>query len=223
MAKPALTGRSEHNGQMVAETGVSIPYRAAWVPDDDPERDWDTASALALRWLDAEASHSGGTVVLVTHSFDNGAGSQVLSRFTRGRNHLTTRSSSLPGVRGPVLAYVPTSEVLALAIARAQGSALCVVESVSNPVRGWAMVTGAVNLITGETEVLDERLRQHLDRLKFYGNNGYGPKFDQDRARNVLDDLRTDGLLNVDVIVSALAALNVSVRGQEKIRELAKR
>jgi hypothetical protein len=39
----------------------------------------------------------------------------------------------------------------------------------------------------------------------------------------VLDDLRADGLFDVDVIVSALAALNVSVRGQEKIRELAKR
>jgi hypothetical protein len=57
--------------------------------------------------------------------------------------------------------------------------------------------------------------------LKLYGNNGYGPRFDRDRARHVLDDIQADGLLDVDVIVSALAALGISPRGQERIAELA--
>jgi hypothetical protein len=91
---------------------ASINYRAAWVPDDDdPDRDWDDASALALRWLDERAAELGGEPLLVTYSFDNGAGDQVLTRFTRGRNHITLRSTSGGAGRGPVLAYVPTPEV----------------------------------------------------------------------------------------------------------------
>jgi hypothetical protein len=204
---------------MTTDLTASVRYRAAWVPDDDPERPWDDAVALALRWLDSEAS--GGPVVLVTHSFDNvSPGNRPLARFTRGRNHITPRSGPASAPRGPVLAYAPSPEALELAMNRARGSALCVVETRSTPVHGWALVTGAVNLLTGAVEVLDGRLRKPLERLKFYGNNGYGNDFDRRGARSALDDIRSAGLLDRDLIVSAVAALGISQRGQDQLGKL---
>jgi hypothetical protein len=196
-----------------------VTYRAAWVPDDDPERQWDDAAALALDWLGRQAADLGGEVVLVTHAFENAHAGGSLRRFVRGRTHFTVRSAQ-GGQRGPVLAYVPTLQALRVAMSRARGSALCVVECVGTPMRGWAAVARALNLITGQTETLNSRLREHLENLKFYGNNGYGNDFDRRGARRILNDIRAAGLLDRDLIIGALAAAGISVHGQEEIAKL---
>jgi hypothetical protein len=86
---------------------------------------------------------------------------------------------------------------------------LCVVESTAYPVRGWAAMVGAVNLLTWQPATPDARLAEPLQRLKFYGNNGYGPDFDRRGAERVLDGLRRDELLDRDLVVGGLAALGL--------------
>jgi len=196
-----------------------VNYRAAWVPDDDPHRPWDAAAALAVVWIEAEAASQSRDAILLTNTLDGHGFGGPLSRYVRGRTHFSPRSR--PTGRGaPVLAYVPTPDTLELAMSVARGSAICVVESVAHPVRGWAAVVGAVNLLTGQPTTVDARLAKPLQRLKFYGNNGYGPDFDRRSAQLILDDLRGEGLLDRDLIVGGLAALHISVRGQQRIRQM---
>lgn len=166
-------------------------YRAAWVPDDDPERPWDHAAGLAADWLRVEAASTGATPMLVTYSFQNGEGMTAF----RGMQHVTTRSpGSVTGQVGrPVLAYAPEERVLALAHRHARNAALCVVESVSFPLHGWARESAAVNLLTGSVlPPLDPSVRDRLEHLRFIGNNGWGDQYGKRDATRILPDLRGD-------------------------------
>ncbi|ROT25873.1 hypothetical protein EF879_26385 [Micromonospora sp. HM5-17] len=102
----------------------------------------------------------------------------------------------------------------------ARNSSLCVIETKAEPLSGWAAVTGAVNLLTGKPASLDEAVATHLDRLVFYGNNGYGDNFAKQHARRILDDLAAAGVTDRDFIVSALAARGISLYGQKNIGKL---
>lgn len=50
---------------------------------------------------------------------------------------------------GPILAFVPTVELLADAVRLADGNALGVVEHAAGEVAGWAAAVGAIDLATG--------------------------------------------------------------------------
>src|SRR6266545_4121562 len=190
-------------------------YRAAWVPDNDPNRPWDDAAALAVEWIELEAADQGQEAVLVTNTMDSQPLNSPLGQYMQHGKHFSPRSR--PNFRGvPVLAYVPVAKTLELAISVARGSSLCVVETDTYPVRGWAAVVGAVDLLTGDRNELDSRLAEPLDRLEFYGNNAYGPPFDRQRARSVLNGLQGAGLLDRDLIISALAAHGISETGQQR-------
>jgi len=120
----------------------------------------------------------------------------------------------------PVLAFVPDMPTLQFAADLARGSSLCAIETQSNPVRGWAAVTGAVNLLTSEQTKLDEALAELLDRLVFYGNNGYGDGWGKQNARRILDDMRAAGMADRDFLIAALAARDISLNGQRNIGKL---
>lgn len=60
-----------------------VTYSAAWVPDDDPHRPWDEASAVAVDWVDAESRRLGMKGVLVTNTKAGQADSGPLASFVR--------------------------------------------------------------------------------------------------------------------------------------------
>jgi hypothetical protein len=81
-----------------------------------------------------------------------------------------------------------------------------VVESAQFPLIGWAMETGAVNLLTGEPtpETRTDHQREELDHIHFYGNNGWTRGFGADQALRVLRDLLTKEPLPAEVIVGSM-------------------
>jgi hypothetical protein len=194
-------------------------YRAAWVPDDDPQRPWDDAAALAADWIWAQADDISSTPMLVTFSFQNGERIDAL----QGLEHVTTRSpGSVTGLVGrPVLAYVPEARTLALAHRHARNAALCVVESVSFPLHGWAREVGAVNLLNGDRlQRLDSFANELLEHLQFIGNNGWGDQFGKRDATCLLPSIR-EHVDRAEVLGYVLAhgAHDRSVTNLEKIMD----
>lgn len=75
---------------------------------------------------------------------------------------------------GPVLAYRPDIELLADAVALAEGQPLGVIECFPGEVAGWAAATNAINLDTGEpTPSVPAEIREALLELRDAGYNGY--------------------------------------------------
>lgn len=114
-------------------------YSAAWVPDDDAQCGWNVADSLAIDRIEAEAVKQGTYAVLVTNTFDGPVLTYAfsgrilhspLSRYTRGRTHFTSRSGRHAARGVAVLSFLPTRRALDFAIGLAQGSSLCVVESI---------------------------------------------------------------------------------------------
>lgn len=65
----------------------------------------------------------------------------------------------------------------------------------------------AVDLLGGPAaEPLPPVLVEALERLHFYGNNGWAPGFGQDQARRILQHLRDLGLLDTRVITGDMLA-----------------
>jgi len=207
---------------------VLTSYSVAWVPDDDAQRDWNVAAFLAIDWIEAEAVKQGTYAVLVTNTFDGPVLTYAfsgrilhspLSRYTRGRTHFTPRSGRHAARGVAVLSFLPTRRALDFAIGLAQGSSLCVVESSAEPVAGWAADVGAINLVTGVATQDLPTFIEHVDRLASGGNN-FGDTFSRQTAQHTLDDLQRDGLLQRNNVVRALAARNISPRGQRQIEKL---
>lgn len=99
---------------------------------------------------------------------------------------------------------------------------MCVVEGGLFPVSGWAAQVGAADLARpgGEPAALDPLVAEAVERLRFYGNNGYSTPFDRRAARSAVDGLRRDGHLDADQILAAVAAAGVSPRGIRRLAEL---
>ena len=144
----------------------------AWVPDDDPTRDWDIAARLAAAWVDDRCQHEGATGVLVTNTMDY-LGVPALDAFASRHVRTSprvTRQRVGSGV-GPVLSYVPHEKELETAMNLARGSSLGVVETVSFRLLGWASWFEAWDLVRQEpTPPLPESVRESVEGLAFYGN-----------------------------------------------------
>ncbi|WP_127154861.1 hypothetical protein [Streptomyces lydicus] len=204
---------------------MSSILRAAWVPDDDPERDWEIAADLAVEWVRRECAEQRAGGVLVLNAF--GAEQQIPSfrRFAAEHTVTTPRASRNRVGRGtgPVLAYVPDERTLDFAAGLARGSSLAVVEGVhSFPFKGWARQLGAVDLTRPDEqpEELDSKLSEAINRLDFYKNNGFGDQFGKQQAQRILADLRSAGMLERDAILGALAARGASARGVRNLGRL---
>lgn len=204
---------------------VSSILRAAWVPDDDPERDWEIAADLAVAWVRQECAEQGADGVLVLNAFGVEQHIPSLRRFAAEHSVTTPRASRDrvgPG-RGPVLAYCPDERALDFAANLARGSSLVIVESIHGfPLEGWARQLGAIDLTRPDKQPkqLDSELAEAIDRLDFYKNNGFGDQFGKQQAQRILQDLRGAGLLKRDVILGALAAKGASDRAVRNLGKL---
>lgn len=194
----------------------------AWVPDNDPNRDWETAARLATNWVDQKSAETGGSAVLVTNAL-NHLNVPSLEDFER-RHARTSRLASRERVgrgEGPVLSYVPEGEDLHFAMNLARNSDLAVVEGGLFPVRGWAAWFEANDLVTGESlPPLDRTLREAVERLKFHGNNGFGDPFGKQQAHSILQRLQEDGMLDGQVLLGAALAAGVRPRGIKNLARL---
>ncbi|MFG2698853.1 hypothetical protein [Kitasatospora sp. NPDC048407] len=198
--------------------------RAAWVPDDDPERDWELAADLAVSWIRRECAEQRASGVLVVNAF--GVEQQVPSLRSFAAEHTVTtprasRDRVGRGVR-PVLAYVPDEKTLDFATHLARGSSLAVVESTQGfALRGWASALGAIDLTRPDErpEEASPGFAKAIDRLDLYKNNGFGDPFGKQQALHILQDLvRSEGL-DPEAVLGALAARGASSRA---LRNLAK-
>ncbi|MFF3959754.1 hypothetical protein ACFYY1_42310 [Streptomyces sp. NPDC001890] len=204
---------------------TSSILRAAWVPDDDPERDWAVAAGLAVDWIRQECAEQGATGVLVLNAFGVEQQIPALRRFAAEHTITTPRASRERAGRGtgPVFAYVPDAKSLDFAMNLARASSLVVVESAHGfPLKGWARQLGAVDLTRpdAQPEALPPELAAAVDRLDFYGNNGFGDRFGKQQAQRILQDLRGKGILEREVILGALAARGASDRSVRNLGQL---
>lgn len=193
----------------------------AWVPDDDPERDWSVAAALAAAWVEDRCREEDASGVLVTNTLGF-LGVPELEAF-EGRHTRTSRRAARARVgsgRGPVLSYVPYVEELEFAMGLARHSSLAVVETVGFPIAGWARWLRAWNLIEGTPAApLPEPITEAVDRLRFYGNNGFGDDFGKRQARTILSGLQGQDQC-FELVPSAVLAAGVSARGVAKLTQL---
>lgn len=183
-------------------------YDAAWVPDDDPPTDGQVAAELAVDWILAEAEKVKRPpllVVVTRHSWQSGP---EAIRWFGSHHQAATPRGTRPTGGGPVLAYAPDYDLMDFASALATGSSLAVVESQPYVVSGWAMETGAVNLLTGQPtgDTRTEAQTEGAKRIAFYGNNGWTSGFGKTQTTRILDDMRAAGTLDRDIILGYVVA-----------------
>ncbi|MCD9904669.1 hypothetical protein LUR56_40365 [Streptomyces sp. MT29] len=202
---------------------MSSLERVAWVPDDDPNRRWDLSAELAVQWVKERCARAGAPALLVLER--KGAEEEVsaldylASRATTPKARTQVREGN-----GPVLAFLPDAKTLYYATSLARGSSLAVVEDTSNfPLRGWAARINAVDLTRPDVspEPLDYRVAAAVEGLKQYGHNGYTKDWERQNARRYLSDLSSDGLLDKDLVIGAVAATDaVSPDGLKRLGQL---
>ncbi|MFF1509017.1 hypothetical protein [Streptomyces sp. NPDC058326] len=201
--------------------------RAAWVPDDDPERDWELAAQLAVAWIQQECDEQDAGGVLVLNAFGAQDHSPALRRFSALHACTTPRAdrSRVGCGIGPVLVYAPTEKTLDFAMSLARGSSIAVIEGTLFPLRGWAQQLGAIDLTrpNDEPEQIPPRLVEAIERLDFYGNNGFGDQFGKQQAGNILRDLRDAGILDREFILGAMAARGASDRSIKNLSKIVDR
>lgn len=118
---------------------------AAWVPfhEDQPRQE---ATDLALRWLGEQQAGTRSRALLVTNDLWTLNLNPQLLAFSRRNSFATPRKQSAAPWGVPVLAFSPDLVTLGLAVQRAHGSPLCVVEGAVVDARGWAVSTAAEDL-----------------------------------------------------------------------------
>lgn len=197
----------------------------AWVPDDDPERDWQVAAELAVAWVRERCAEEHAAGVLVLNALGVEQHQPSLRRFASDYA-VTTPLASRDRIghgKGPVLVYCPDHKTLDFAATLAHGSSVAVVESLHRfPLHGWARELGALDLTRPEEQPrqLSPKLATVIDRLDLYKNNGYGDQFGKQQATRILRGLSDEGLLEMDLILGALAAKGASDRAVRNLRKL---
>lgn len=196
---------------------------AAWVPEDDPQRDWADAVAIAADWLWQRSQIEGVAPVLVTNTQKaGGPGLGMLDEIARAGGHTTPRSRAHLDP-APVLAYVPYAESLQCAMDQARGFSLVAVETRRFPLAEWTAGAGAINLLTHETSpsAIPDDVRDDLDSAVFYGgNNGWTGPDEKDHARRHLIEHLLSGRLSAEQAASYVMSQGVSDRGAKRLREL---
>lgn len=194
----------------------------AWVPDDDPQRDWSIAAGLATRWIEERCREEGATGLLVTNAL-NHLGVPELDVFAQRHtrtSRLAKRDRVGPGT-GPVLSYVPDADDLHFAMGLARKSSLAVVEGSLFPLSGWAAWFEAWNLVANEpTPPLPKKITEAVERLAFHGNNGFGDAFGKQQALSILDRVRDQEDFEENLILGAVLAAGVRPRGVKNLASL---
>ncbi|MBB2900373.1 hypothetical protein FHR75_001161 [Kineococcus radiotolerans] len=170
---------------------IAPTYRAAWVParGDGPP---DAALETAVAWWEERCAETGTRGLLVTNDKMTVTVTPRLLALARRHRSATPRTSAAAPWGVPVLAHRPDQAALHLAVQRAHGAALCVVEGVAGQVAGWASVTPAVALTpagpgTGAaTAAVDEQWLRTVTRL---ASGEHGMPSSPERTLAVLVDL----------------------------------
>lgn len=218
------TGASYTEARRVVTGAERAPVQQhlfAWIPPSAGHAiTLEDAAAVAMEWAEEQAARRGLPAVLVTDLKGEYAGQAPFARYA-GR-HITPRSSRLSVQPGAVIAHNPTYTALELAMTTASGIPLAVVGLLPAPwwLDGWAAAVSARDLLTGEVTVLDAQLVEPLQRILFYGNNGYPRGWGRDGAQRALDEIRDAGLLDHDMVVSALAGLGMPARHQDVLSKM---
>jgi hypothetical protein len=127
-----------------------------------------------VEWLAEQAPDTLDRRVTVVpqKSYIDMADEGVQAFAANGNLHSGRGKPGEPG--GPVLAYHPDIELLADAVALADGQPLGVIEFFPDEVAGWAAATNAVNLDTGDpTPSVPAEIHEALVELRDAGYNGY--------------------------------------------------
>lgn len=157
----------------------------------------DRAVEAVAAWLADAGDNYAQRALVVPQKGDLRNPAPAVARFIANGNVGSSRS--LPAAAGgPILAFVPTLELLAAAVRLADGNALGVVEHVAGEVAGWAAAVNAIDLATGtHSPGVDPALHEAFESIHDAGHNGYS-------ASDSLLRQRIDGDL------AELAAANVS-------------
>lgn len=220
----AATGISYTSARRVVTGADATPARRhtfAWIPPSAGHAiTLEDAAAVAMEWAEEQAAVRGLPAVLVTDRKGEYAHAAPFTRYA-GR-HITPRSSQLTIEPGAVIAHNPTYTALELAMTTARGIPLAVVGLLPAPwwLDGWAAAVSARDLLTGEVTSLHPQLIEPLESILFYGNNGYPRGWGRDGAQRALDEIREAGMLDHDMIVSALAGLGMPARHQDVISQM---
>jgi hypothetical protein len=197
-----------------------LQARAAWVPDDDGGRTWDEAADLAAEWLLEQAAELGLTPMVVTPTRSQWqSGAEVVCAWASRYGAVTPRTNPLlsPGPKA-VLAYVPSYKTLTLGMMYARDGAIAVVETIADPMIGWAMATGAVNLVLGATAgMFDSDTEDLLEGISFAGNNGWTRGHGRTMALRALDRY---GYIDPNIVCGYMLAHGHHAESVEDLRKL---
>jgi hypothetical protein len=197
---------------------ISPTYRAAWVPfrDAGPR---DTAAELAIAWIEQRGAESGSRSLLVTNDKVTVTVNHRLLAFARRHASATPRMSTGGPWGVPVIAYCPDLAALHLAVQRAHGAALCVVEGAAGQLRGWASVAAPVSLDepdapAGRTGPVDDAWRETVALL---ASEEHGVLAAPERTLEVIERVAPD---RRGMLATALVAHGVPLHHVRRIVKL---
>jgi hypothetical protein len=186
-----------------------------WVPEAET-RPWEAAAELAGRWLRLQASEHGERPGAVTPAIQN-YGIPDVDRLGWKTSRRSGRRR-VPDGRLGVLAYVPDWDSLDFATHLARDGSIAVVEGFGTNVEGWARWQQAIDLTTEQpSEALPDDMVDLVERLRFYGNNGFTRGFGRDQA---LRHIRSARPADTELLLGALLAAGQSASGVKRLSEL---
>lgn len=181
------------------------PSTNAWISRGDG---LDRAVEVVAAWLADAGDNYGRRALVVPQKGDLRHPTPAVARFIANDNVGSSRSFSVQ-TGGPVLALVPTLELLADAVRLADGNALGVVEHATGEVAGWAAAVGAIDLATGSPGPdVNPALHEAFESVHDAGNNGYSLS-DSFLRRRIADDLAL--LVQAEVSFTFLAGYLVGL------------
>ncbi|MGV9868939.1 hypothetical protein [Rhodococcus koreensis] len=195
---------------------LTIDHQSVWVPWlDGPRKLHGDEAMLVSQVEELGFEPQDGVLVLNAH------GDDPFGLFGRERT-ITPRSDIAPR-GGPVFAHYPDQVAMVTAISRARGAVLAVMEGLQMNLRGWAAATGAIDARTGvATTGVPADVRRLLERIMFYGNNGYGGAKHSPAGSmvpGIAGDIGAAGYSN-DFIVSYLYAAGLDRHSEKNLRAL---
>lgn len=187
---------------------------AAWWSFHETEP-WEIGATACAEWCAEQDVEHGEQAGVVTHAL-NDLGVRVLDRL-RWRTSPRASRDRIPRGDLSVLCYVPDWRLLAFAQRTARNGSVAVVQSPPEQIEGWARWHGALDLRTEtRAEPLPDDFREQIDRLLFYGNNAYAPKYDRQRAVAIFSDIDPT---QQHLVWGALIAAGVRASGVERLQK----
>lgn len=194
-------------------------FEAAWMPYSVV--DYEEAVRPAVGWL---TRRTGRPKVVALHEMRAATYTPSLTQYARVAEKITPRSRGRSAQGNDVLAYVPDWKLLELAVSRASGGSIAVVEEFDVVMRGWAQAVGALNLGTGLTtpDLATDDVREAVERIHFYGNNGWGKYYATARrmTASTLRELSAAGWTDGSRIIGGVFALGKSPALLEELGSL---